>query len=91
MIMTLFRTSRRDLSKANEILADSGYQGLMKLYQQAKTPKKSSKLHPLKDEDRAYNRTLSSRRIKVENAFAKVKVFKIFSPTYRNHKKRFGL
>ena len=89
--MTLFRTSRRDLSKAGEILADSGYQGLMKFYSQAKTPKKSSKLHPLTDEEKAYNRALSSRRIKVENVFAKVKVFKIFSTTYRNRKQRFGL
>ena len=89
--MKLFRKSRRDLSKAREILADSGYQGLMKLYSQAKTPIKSSKLHPLTDEDKAYNRALSSRRIKVENVFAKVKVFKIFSTTYRNRKRRFGL
>lgn len=89
--MKLFRKSRRDLSKAREILADSGYQGLMKLYSQAKTPIKSSKLHPLTDEDKAYNRALSSRRIKVENVFVKVKVFKIFSTTYRNRKRRFGL
>lgn len=89
--MTLFRTSRRDLAKAGEILADSGYQGLMKFYSQAKTPRKSSKLHLLTDEDKAYNRALSSRRIKVENVFAKVKVFKIFSTTYRNRKQRFGL
>lgn len=45
--MKLFRTSRRNLSKAQEILADSGYQGLTKLYPQVKTPIKSSKLHPL--------------------------------------------
>lgn len=89
--MTLFRTSRRDLSKAGEILADSGYQGLIKFYSQAKTPKKSSKLHPLTDKDKAYNRDLSARRIKIENVFAKVKVFKIFSTTYRNRKQRFGL
>ena len=89
--MKLFRKSRRDLSKAREILADSGYQGLMKLYSQAKTPIKSSKLHPLTDEDKAYNRALSSRRIKVENISAKGKVFKNFSTTYRNRKRRFGL
>ena len=69
--MKLFRKSRRDLSKAREILADSGYQGLMKLYSQAKTPIKSSKLHPLTDEDKAYNRALSSRRIKVEMSLLK--------------------
>ena len=73
------------------MFTDSGYQRLMKFYSQAKTPKKSSKLHPLTDEDKAYNRALSARRIKVENVFTKVKVFKIFSTTYRKRTQRFGL
>ncbi|HEV6858208.1 TPA: transposase, partial [Streptococcus pneumoniae] len=34
---------------------------------------------------------LSKERSKVENIFAKVKTFKMFSTTYRNHRKRFGL
>ncbi len=87
----LFRLSRRPLLAAKVILADSGYQGLNKIYPQAITPRKSSKYRPLTEEDKAYNRALSSIRIKVENIFAKVKVFKIFSTTYRNHKKRFNL
>lgn len=76
---------------ADEILADSGYQGLIKMYPQAKTPKKSSKLQPLTKGNKSYNKEPSSRRVKVENVFAKIKVFKIFLTTYRNHKKRFGL
>ena len=72
-------------------MADSGYQGLMKMYSQAQTPRKSSKLKPLTLEDKAYNHALSKERIKVENIFAKVKPFKIFSTTYRNRRKRFGL
>ncbi|CIZ58153.1 transposase-like protein%2C IS1381 ISSpn7 [Streptococcus pneumoniae] len=62
----------RNIGQAGKILADSGYQGLMKIYPQAQTPRKSSKLKP-------------------ENIFAKVKTFKMFSTTYRNHRKRFGL
>ena len=34
---------------------------------------------------------LSKERIKVENIFAKVKTFKMFSTTYRNQRKRFRL
>ncbi|OIB32636.1 IS5 family transposase [Streptococcus pneumoniae] len=34
---------------------------------------------------------LSKERSKVENIFAKVKTFKMFSTIYRNHRKRFGL
>ncbi|KGI30621.1 Mobile element protein [Streptococcus pneumoniae] len=72
-------------------MADSDYQGLMKIYPQAQTPRKSSKLKPLTAEDKAYNHALSKERSKVENIFAKVKTFKMFSITYRNHRKRFGL
>ncbi|CJL95307.1 transposase-like protein%2C IS1381 ISSpn7 [Streptococcus pneumoniae] len=72
-------------------MADSGYQGLMKIYPQAQTPRKSSKLKPLTAEDKTYNHALSKERSKVENIFAKVKTFKMFSTTYRNHRKRFGL
>ncbi|VSB27960.1 transposase-like protein, IS1381 ISSpn7 [Streptococcus pneumoniae] len=63
----------------------------MKIYPQAQTPRKSSKLKPLTAEDKAYNHALSKERSKVENIFAKVKTFKMFSTIYRNHRKRFGL
>ncbi|VMX97110.1 transposase-like protein, IS1381 ISSpn7 [Streptococcus pneumoniae] len=76
---------------SGKILADSGYQGLMKIYPQAQIPRKSSKLKPLTVEDKACNHALSKERSKVENIFAKVKTFKMFSTTYRNHRKRFGL
>ncbi|VLB25348.1 transposase-like protein, IS1381 ISSpn7 [Streptococcus pneumoniae] len=67
---------------SGKILADSNYQGLMKIYPQAQTPRKSSKLKPLTVEDQAYNHALSKERSKVENIFAKVKTFKMFSTTY---------
>ncbi|HGQ4828262.1 TPA: transposase, partial [Streptococcus pneumoniae] len=89
--MKLFKMSRRNIGQAGKILADSGYQGLMKICPQAQTSRKSSKLKPLTAEDKAYNHALSKERSKVENIFAKVKTFKMFSTTYRNHRKRFGL
>ena len=89
--MKLFKMSRRNIEQTGKILADSGYQGLMKMYSQTQTPRKSSKLKPLTLEDKAYNHALSKERIKVENIFAKVKMFKMFSTTYRNRRKRFGL
>ncbi len=89
--MKLFKMSRRNIGQAGKILADSGYQGLMKIYPQAQIPRKSSKLKPLTVEDKTYNHALSKDRSKVENILAKVKTFKMFSTTYRNHRKRFGL
>ncbi|CJM43654.1 transposase [Streptococcus pneumoniae] len=79
--MKLFKMSRRNIGQAGKILADSGYQGLMKIYPQAQTPRKSSKLKPLTAEDKACNHALSKERSKVENIFAKVKTFKMFSTT----------
>ena len=89
--MKLFKMSRRNIGQAGKILADSGYQGIMKMYSQAQTPRKPSKLKPLTLEDKSYNHALSKESIKVENIFAKVKTFKMFSTTYRNRRKRFRL
>ena len=89
--MKLFKMSCRNIGQAGKILVGSGYQGLTKMYSQAQTPRKSSKLKPLTLEDKAYNHALSKERIKVENIFVKVKAFKIFSTSYRNRRKRFGL
>ena len=79
--MNLFKMSRRNIGQAGKILADSGYQGIMKMYSQAQIPRKSSKLKPLTLEDKSYNHVLSKERIKVENILAKVKTFKMFSTT----------
>ena len=79
--MKLFKMSRRNIGQAAKILADSGYQGIMKMYSQAQTPRQSGELKPLTLEDKTYNHTLSKERIKVENIFAKVNTSKIFSTT----------
>ena len=89
--MKFFKIIRINILQAGKILADSAYQGIMKMYSQAQTPRESSKLKPLTLEDKAYNHALSKERIKVENIFAKVKKFKMFSTAYRNRRKRFGL
>jgi hypothetical protein len=73
------------------ILADLGYQGLSKLYANAKTPYKKSKKRPLTKEMKLFNHNLSSKRIIVENINAKIKVFKIVKYPYRNRRKRFHL
>ena len=79
--MKLFKISRRNIGQAGKILADSGYQGIMKMYSQTQTPRKSSKLKPLTLKDKSYNHVLSKERIKVENILVKVKTFKMFSTT----------
>jgi hypothetical protein len=70
------------------ILADSGYQGIKAYHANSEIPIKSSKKKPLSEEDKEYNKALSSRRVFIENINAKVKVFKIMTYPYRNRRKR---
>lgn len=72
-------------------LGVAGYLGIDKLHENSHIPVKKSKLHPLTEEQKAYNHQLSSERIFVENVIRKLKIFRILSERYRNRRKRFGL
>jgi DDE superfamily endonuclease len=87
----LYKQSKLKLNEKLELLADSGYQGISKLHDKSRTPKKrSKKLQLTKDEKRA-NRELSRRRIVVENVIRSLKIFRILLERYRNRRKRFSL
>ena len=64
---------------------------MLALHPNSQTPVKKSKLHPLSQEQKASNRTLSRKRILIENIIRKLKIFRILSERYRNRRKRFGL
>ena len=81
--MKLFKMSRRNIGQAGKILADSGYQGIMKMYSQTQTPRKSSKLKPQPLKDKSYNHVLSKERESRLRIFSKVKRLKMFSTSYR--------
>lgn len=87
----LFKESKVEIAQDILCLADSGYQGLMKLHANSKTPKKKSKHHPLTLAQKKSNRELARQRIFVEHVIGKLKVFRILSERYRNRRKRFGL
>jgi len=73
-----------------EILADSGYQGLQKEHKKTILPikKRNSKLTL---QECIQNKTLSQKRIVVENVIRTLKVFRILKETYRDRHSRFGL
>jgi hypothetical protein len=79
------------VSNEIKIQGDSGYQGILKLHKNSKTPKKKPKSGKLTSEEKANNQRISRERILIENINAKIKVFKITSNKYRNRRKRFGL
>jgi transposase len=87
----LFKDSRSTIARETCVLADSGYQGLVKFCPNSQTPVKKTKLHPLTDEQKTSNRVLSRKRILVENVIRRLKVFRILSERYRNRRKRFCL
>ena len=87
----LYKQSRLELHESFELLADSGYQGIAKLHNQSRTPKKRSKKVQLTKDERRANRELSRRRIVVENVIRSLKIFRILSERYRNRRKRFSL
>ena len=72
------------------VYVDSGYQGLDKRHRDTELPYKRKK-GKLEKEDRIYNRSLSSFRVKVENILAQIKVFKIIGERYRNKRRRYGV
>lgn len=68
---------------------DSGYQGVQNLLNEASIPYKKSKYHDLTEEEKEYNKNLSSIRIKIEHVNRTIKIFRIMKETYRNHQKRY--
>ena len=84
----LFKSTVRAIVWGILLLADSGYQGLLKLHKNSRIPCKASKNHPLTPEQKLFNRELSQERIVIENVNARIKTFKIMSERYRNRRKR---
>ena len=52
---------------------------------------KATKKRPLSQEQKAANRAINSRRVVVEHAIGRLKIFRILAERYRNRRKRFGL
>ena len=87
----LFKQSQARVHPAVEMFADTGYQGLQKLHALTRKPAKATKKHPLTPEQKRANREINSRRVVVEHAIRRLKVFRLLGERYRNRRKRFGL
>jgi hypothetical protein len=87
----LFKISKVRINKSVKLLADSGYQGVKKIHENSKLPKKNSKKKPLTKEEKRANHQISSDRVIIENVIRRVKIFRIMAEKYRNRRKRFTL
>ena len=82
------RTIGTGIHAAVPVHVDLGYLGINEFHANSNIPRKASKLHPLTDKDKSYNKRLARKRIIVEHINAKIKTFKITAHPYRNHCKR---
>ena len=69
-------------------LMDSGYQGVNNYFTFALIPFKSSKKHPLTEDEKAFNTALSKSRIVIEHVNREIKIFRICKETYRGKGER---
>ena len=87
----LFKQSRLPLNAKLQVLADKGYQGILKRHPNSQTPKKKPKNVTLSEADHRYNRDLARRRVVVEHVNRRLKIWRILAERYRNRRRRFGL
>ena len=76
---------------SSKALMDSGYQGIQKKHKKSKIPIKKPKGGELTPRQKAYNRQLAKKRIKVEHKIGELKVFRIIGDKYRNGTSRYNL
>ncbi len=87
----LYKRSKVEPHESLEVLADSGYQGLSKLHEKSKTPRKKPRKSGLSNEQKQSNRELARRRVVVEHVIRRLKIFRIVAERYRNRRRRFTL
>ena len=85
------RRGGKELPPSSMVLADSAYQGLQREHENLIIPFKKSKKKPLTAGQKEYNSKLSRVRVRVENKFREMKIFRILSHTYRNKRVKYGL
>jgi hypothetical protein len=84
----LFKQRLADFSANICLIADAGYQGLTQLFPNSFTPFKRRNNEPLTDFKQQCNQHYAKIRITVEHKIRKIKVFRLFSSTYRGKSTR---
>jgi hypothetical protein len=92
--LTLLRQTHllATLDEAEGAMMDKAYQGIQKDYPDKRIshPFKAQRGHPLKDDEKDYNRLLSRYRIVVEHTLAQVNRFQVLAQVYRHQREGHG-
>lgn len=83
----IFKHSRLPLNPQIQLLADKGYQGILKLHHNSQTPKKKPRKATLDNAAHGYNRDLARRRVLAEHVNRRLKIWRILAERYRNQVK----
>ena len=77
-----------ELDEDEAAMMDKGYDGIKNDYPDTRIyqPYKARRNHPLTDEQRVYNRFLSSYRVVVEHTLAQMNKYQVLAQTYRHQK-----
>lgn len=88
--LTLLKQSHllERLPAAVGAIGDLGYQGIADLHPLAACPRKKPRGKPRPDEDIAYNRAFSQRRIVVENTINRIRRYQSLAQADREHRRR---
>jgi hypothetical protein len=86
---TLLKQCRLRIKHELKKYADSGYQGILKLYPNSLTPLKKPKHRELTNDEKRYNRALAKIRIAIEHVNRRCKIFRIVKDTYRGKHKNY--
>lgn len=87
----LYKETQVKVHPAVLLLADKGYQGILKHHANSTTPYRKPPRRKLTPEQHRHNRAVAKRRIVVEHLHRRLKIWRIFSGRYRNRRKRFAL
>jgi len=88
---SLYKHSKTKLPAEVQCLADSGYQGLLDLHENSRTPFKKPKGGQLTEEQKQLNKELAKERVVIEHIIRHLKIFRILAERYRNRRRRFIL
>jgi len=84
----VFRRSGVVFAKDVLAVADKGYIGIHELHPFSVLPVKKPRSGELSKEQKAFNRNVSSYRMRIEHVNRRIKLFKMFQHRYRNKQRK---
>ena len=79
----MFKKSKVLIHPTTTLLADSGYQGIVKIHSNSQIPVKRRKKSELTAADKKYNRQLASLRCPIEHVNRRCKIVRVVKAVYR--------